>query len=349
MKPDNILVGHYAGSLAYGTNLPTSDVDIRGIFLDKQEEIWTPWSEPRMEEWEDKTQEDTKYTELYKYMIGYVNGSPNVMETLWVDESSIISSSDAYEYLRSMAPKLLSKRLRYSFGGYALGQLKKIKGHNKWINNPKPEKPPVRPDYFKLIQNFQEEKLFARDFNIRDYNEGHILVPYGNDIFGVVVSPEYTLFHYNEHIRKVDYSSIPDELKKATPKFIVKLNEDVFKTDQEQHAQYWTWKKNRNETRSLLEEQFGMDTKDAMHVVRLMRMCKEVLTDGVINVKRPDAEELLEIRGGKWKYEELLEWAEENDKELNKLVKKSDLPDKVDLNLAKEVLIKAEEIANATK
>lgn len=45
------------------------------------------------------------------------------------------------------------------------------------------------------------------------------------------------------------------------------------------------------------EEDHG---KRAYHVVRLLRMCREVLTTGELLVRRPDAEELLAIRAGAW-------------------------------------------------
>lgn len=346
----NLLVKHYAGSIAYGTNLPSSDTDFRGIYCDPPRGIVTPWTPARTEQWSDPTEEDTVITELHKYMIGYVDGSPNVLETLWVDRNDIVSGSDVYDYLRSMAPNLLSKKLRYTFGGYALGQMKRIKGHNKWINNPKDVTPPLRQDYFKMIQNFMPEQIFAKDFDIKKYDAGHYLVPYGNDIYGVVEGGLQNdmcgIFNRDGSIRDIKYSDMPDYVKKSQPKFIVKLNEDVFKMDLEAHRNYWKWKRERNEVRSDIEAEFGYDTKHAMHIVRLLRMAGEVLDTGVVNVKRADAQELLDIRAGKWKYEELLEWSEYQDNELDKLYKTSSLPDKVDIKLASQVLLTAEEMSN---
>jgi predicted nucleotidyltransferase len=71
-------------------------------------------------------------------------------------------------------------------------------------------------------------------------------------------------------------------------------------------GQYETWKKERNQTRSALEADFGYDTKHAGHLVRLLRMGKEILTQGTLTVRRPDAEELLAIRRGKWTYDQLM-------------------------------------------
>ena len=40
---DNLLVKHYAGSKAYGTSLPTSDTDFRGIFVADPINVRTPF------------------------------------------------------------------------------------------------------------------------------------------------------------------------------------------------------------------------------------------------------------------------------------------------------------------
>lgn len=66
--------------------------------------------------------------------------------------------------------------------------------------------------------------------------------------------------------------------------------------------------------------------KHGMHLVRLYRQCIELLRDGKLNVKRHDAQELLEIRNGAWTYEQLIEWAESQDKIIDELYKTSTLP-----------------------
>ena len=72
------------------------------------------------------------------------------------------------------------------------------------------------------------------------------------------------------------------------------------------------------------------NTKHGMHLVRLLRMCREILTEGIVRVRRPDAEELLRIRAGEWDYHKLVEWAERQDAELEELMKISKLPNTPD-------------------
>jgi len=54
------------------------------------------------------------------------------------------------------------------------------------------------------------------------------------------------------------------------------------------------------EKRKELVERYGYDTKNAAHLVRLLRMGIEFLTDGMLHVKRQDAPQLLEIKRGEW-------------------------------------------------
>lgn len=54
------------------------------------------------------------------------------------------------------------------------------------------------------------------------------------------------------------------------------------------------------EKRQRLVEQHGYDTKNAAHLIRLLRMGIEFLRDGELQVTRPDASELLAIKHGEW-------------------------------------------------
>ena len=111
------------------------------------------------------------------------------------------------------------------------------------------------------------------------------------------------------------------------------------------HTNFWTWKNNRNEARSELEHQHGYDTKHAMHLVRLMRMGVEALRDGEIVVKRPDAQELLDIRHGSMTYEQVVDYAEAMDKEMREVwYKKTALPKKPDITFAARLLMDVQDL-----
>lgn len=52
--------------------------------------------------------------------------------------------------------------------------------------------------------------------------------------------------------------------------------------------------------RKQLVLEHGYDSKNAAHLIRLLRMCVEFFKTGSMNVKRPDAAELLDIKRGRW-------------------------------------------------
>ncbi|QPI14722.1 putative nucleotidyltransferase [Salmonella phage GEC_vB_MG] len=337
----------YSGSIAYGTNLPTSDTDIRGLFCAEPKFIRTPFFNIKEQTLADE--EDGKIYELTNFMKLFVEMNPNIIELMFVDEKDILQSSDAYDYLRTMAPELLSSKVAFSFSGYAMAQLKRIRGHDKWISNPQPEAKPTQKEFFRLVHNYSEHPLLKHEDFMKaldGLNSFCILVPYGNNVYGVMENFNSSgLFNADGSIRNVDYQQLTDADKKRKPLFIVKYLAEEHKLAKEKHRNYWTWKENRNEARHELEVQFGYDTKHAMHLVRLMRMAEEILTDGKVLVKRPDAQELLDIRGGKWTLEELLAWADEKDRYIREdLYKKTDLPKTTDLELASRVLMTAQDI-----
>jgi uncharacterized protein len=68
------------------------------------------------------------------------------------------------------------------------------------------------------------------------------------------------------------------------------------------------------------------NTKHGMHLVRLMRMCREILETGEVVVKRPDRDELLAVRNGAWSYEQLIAWADAEEQQMDALYERSPLP-----------------------
>lgn len=341
MMASNTLVKHLAGSLAYGTNLPTSDVDYRGIFCADPINLLTPFFPVR--EVEDTEEEDTKLYELSHFMKLCLDCNPNIVETLWVEENDITFRTPAYDFLRQHRSELLSSKIAFTTSGYAIAQLKRIKGHNKWITNPQKEEPPRQCDYLSMVQYFGEEKVFK--FDPYKFQNDHRLVPYGADIFGVYPAPGYQLFESERFTLNKNFDE-SNRHEFGAPLMIVKFNRREYDLKKEQHKNYWSWKNKRNEARSELEEEFGYDTKHAMHLVRLLRMGKEALEDGVIQVKRHDAQELLDIRHGKWTYEECVAYAENMDALIrNELYHKTSLPKRPNLHRAAEILMKTQEIA----
>jgi predicted nucleotidyltransferase len=326
-------VKHYAGSRAYGISLPTSDIDVRGVFCADPINIRTPLFPIR--EIVDSSEEDTKYYELSHFMKLCLECNPNIIETLWVSDEDITYRTTAYNMLRSERHMLLSSKIAFTTTGYATAQLKRIKGHNKWISNPQPKEPPKPCDFFSVVQWFGKEKNLKID--ISSFKNNHRLIPYSDNIYGVYSWNGYNLYDKDGNIND-RFEESRENLN--LPLMIIKWNKEEYKRSKERHTQYWTWKKERNPIRSELEEKYGYDTKHAAHLVRLMRMGKEALQNGEIVVKRPDADELINIRNGSWKYEELIEYAEYMDHEIREnWYKNTNLPKYQDLKFAAQLLM----------
>ena len=94
-------------------------------------------------------------------------------------------------------------------------------------------------------------------------------------------------------------------------------NERSYAKAKQVYDSWVSWKKERNPARRELEEKSGYDTKHASHLVRLMRMGYEIITEGKVLVNRPDAAELLEIKNGSWSFEKVMDYKDFMEKKLD--------------------------------
>lgn len=93
------------------------------------------------------------------------------------------------------------------------------------------------------------------------------------------------------------------------------------------------------EKRKRLVEKFGYDTKNAAHLIRLLRMGAEFLKDGTLNVFRHDAQQLLEIKRGEWTLEQVKKEAEHGFKIAEQTYINSTLPEKPDMESVNNLTI----------
>ena len=94
------------------------------------------------------------------------------------------------------------------------------------------------------------------------------------------------------------------------------------------------------EKRKELVLQHGYDSKNAAHCVRLLRMCKEFLTTGELEVYRTsDADELLDIKCGKWPLEQVKQLARDLFADIRIARDKSELPSEPDRKAAERMLV----------
>jgi uncharacterized protein len=75
---------------------------------------------------------------------------------------------------------------------------------------------------------------------------------------------------------------------------------------------------------------FGYDTKAAMHGLRLLYECLELMAHKRITLPRPEKDLLIEVRSGEWTLERVLEHANKLTAEVEEGVSTSPLPETVD-------------------
>ncbi len=333
-----------AGSHAYGTSTPTSDRDIRGIMIPPVDYIL---GMRRVDQYQEVGMAATATTperpdlviyELRKYLALAADANPNILELLFVDDSDVLQTTKAGDKLRAHRHLFLSKKAKHTFSGYAMSQLKRIESHRRWLLNP-PTAPPVRAD-FGLPERtvIPKDQLAAAEALVRKQVETweNVLPTYGVDVLDpaaaiqmrellVAALTEMRLATDEDRFlaaaRHVGLDDNFLDLLDRERRYVQKKREwDAFRQ----------WREGRNEARSVLERQYGYDTKHGMHLCRLMRMCAEILQYGEVRVRRPDAAELLAIRNGAWSYDELIAWARKMDDDMVALEASSTLPKQPD-------------------
>ncbi len=82
-----------------------------------------------------------------------------------------------------------------------------------------------------------------------------------------------------------------------------------------------------------------IDGKNMMHCRRLLEMAKEIGEGKGINVHRENAQYLISIRKGEVDLQSLIDNAESDIKEIEKIFNNSNLPESVDDNLIDSILV----------
>jgi uncharacterized protein len=94
----------------------------------------------------------------------------------------------------------------------------------------------------------------------------------------------------------------------------------------------------KNVHRAELEDKHGYDTKYAMHVIRLYGEAKELMQRGHITLPRPNRNELIDIRTGKYSLSEIKALGKQLESEALAAQASSPLPDAVDRDAINKLL-----------
>lgn len=110
------------GSYSYGTNVETSDVDVRGCALNSESDLLGLTSFEQVV----NTQTDTTIYAFNKLVSLLLNCNPNTIEMLGCKPEHYFYISDIGREMIANRKMFLSKRAVHSFGGYANQQLRRL-------------------------------------------------------------------------------------------------------------------------------------------------------------------------------------------------------------------------------
>jgi len=355
MFENRLIFDTIVGSKAYGTNLPDSDTDTVAIAIPTEEYFY---SYRRFDQSTGKTHDggDRVIYNLVKMVQLMKDDNPNCLDILFAPERCKLLVTKWWASITNIKDLFLSKKVKYTYCGYAYSQIQRIKVHRKFLLDP-PKCKPNRKDFgLPEVSVFPQDQLDAI-VNIADdfFLEGHKTEM--NEELQQIYSLEL-LPVIRKHLREEYLTVAMDFFKNSIKNTIFSLNaigKDYLKDEYKEMAvkelcydsefrkwkRFTEWQKSRNKKRAALEAKVGYDPKHAMHVIRLYRQAEEILTKGTLVVDRTgiDAEELKEIRQGAWPYEKVEGYSNYMHAKLDELYKTSTLRAKPDDAKINETLV----------
>ena len=328
------------GSMAYGIATPASDVDIKGVFIQPLDDILNfGYVDQVNDEKNDKT-----YYELKRFLHLIQQNNPNILELLNLPEDCVLVKDPIFDMVLEHKEKFISKMCKYSFGGYAVEQIKKARGLNKKIVNPVEKERKSILDFCYVISGYGTIELsrWLLEEGLEQKHCGLVNLPHARDLYSIFydVSGNYRgITNEEDTSNEVRLTSVP---KGEVPIATMSYNKDGYTKYCKDYKEYWEWVEKRNPQRYLdnMLHDGGYDGKNLAHCHRLLDMAIEIGEGKGIIVRRTNREQLLSIRRGEYDYETLISDAEEKIKRMDEVFDKSDLQDKIDFSFVNDLLLK---------
>jgi predicted nucleotidyltransferase len=334
----SILFECVAGSQAYGTAMAGSDEDVRGIFA-LPAHTYLNLAPPPAQLADPRG--NTVFYSLRRAieLLGHAN--PSLLELLFMPEDCLRRSSPEMEALCSHRQLFITRECARTHAGYAMSQIGKARGQNKWINNPRPATAPAREDHCYILPSGRLGKpvpLKETGWSLDEHHAARLEHAQGI----------YRLYHYGPGARGVFRGgmlvceSIPqgDEMSRFAG--LLLYNEQSWKQALSEHHSYWEWRANRNDARWRQQErgELDFDAKNMMHTVRLLLSGRSILLRGepMVRFQGDDLALLRSIREGHRSFEEIMSLAQQLMADCERLAPAADLPESCDLSRATALL-----------
>ena len=256
------------GSYAYGTNVETSDVDVRGCAANSPSDILGLSS---FDQFINKATDTTVYS-FNKLIPLLLNCNPNTIEMLGCRPEHYFYLTDLGRQMIDNRRIFLSQRAVSSFGGYANQQLRRLE--NAIARDALPQA--RREEH--IVQSMENSKAaFERKYTA--FPEGSIKL-YTDDSERYDLDREVFADITLRHFPAREFHSMINDMTNIIGCY-EKLNGRNRKKD-EDHL-----------------------NKHAMHLIRLYLMCLDILElEEICTYREKDREMLLEIRRGKYQRED---------------------------------------------
>ena len=336
-----ILFEAVSGSRAYGTDLPHSDTDLKGVFILPEAQFYGLEYVPQVA----NATNDEVFYELRRFVDLLLKNNPTVLELLGTPADCVIYRHPLFAAFH--ADDFLSKLCRRSFAEYAVAQIRKAKGLNKKINHPElPSRKSVLDFcYVTVGAGAQPIRQWLTRLGFAATQCGLTNVPHLPDLYALFVDETPDQRHaYRGLVRDPEISQ--DVLLSAVPKgeepvAYLSFNRNGYSTYCRTFREYHDWVARRNAERYQNTVQHGKnyDAKNMLHVFRLLRMAEEIARTSQLQVRRPDREFLLAIRRGQFEYDDLVRQAETLVEQVNGAFAISPLPEAPDQAATEALLI----------
>lgn len=327
-----------SGSKAYGLNTPQSDTDLKGVFYLPKDQFYGLEYIPQVS----NETNDEVYYELGRFVELLCKNNPNLLELLASPDECILYKHPLMD--RLSIDMFLSKLCKDTFAGYALTQIRKARGYKKKVVNPMEKERKTVLDFCYIMDGFESIPL-KEWLKRKGYSQelcGLSSIPHAKGMYALFYDGENEFGYHGiavkEMANEVSLSSIS---KGQQALAYVYWNMEAYSLYCKEYKEYWDWVEERNDNRYQTNLNHGKsyDSKNMMHTIRLLQVVEEMLRDSKLNVKRPNREELLDIKSGNIDYDDLLAMADKLMENIESYCLTSTLPDAPNKDLAESILV----------
>jgi len=345
------------GSQAYGLQTPTSDTDIKGVYIQDYKDLLQAGTyEPFI-----MVNKDECYYELRNFLELLAAGNPTAIELLATPENCVLETSPEFEEILKHKHMFITQKLYDSFGGYALAQIKKAQGLNKKFNweQSRIDKKDVL-DFCKVLDRYDGKPMPVKEWlaqlELDQSKVGLSKVDGFRDTYKIHAQPGEGIIPLSGEEAPVYRGIMKEESNEvrtsAIPKRYVKLwlgllyfNVEAYSTHCRDYKSYKKWLESRNEAR-YKESREGQqyDSKNIMHTARLIMTIEDIHDTGRLNIDMTNRrDELLDIKFGKVDLEKVFGEYSKRASEISKLKADSTLIGHTPLEFTRQLELKIRE------